>query len=41
MIIIKIIIITKSLFNVSHIRPQNFHYKAQAKKNQSWNIIDI
>ena len=31
----------KSLFNIGHIHLQNFHYIAQANKNQSWNIIDI
>ena len=35
-----IITIIKSLFNVSHIHLQNFHYIAQANKNQPWNIID-
>ena len=33
--------ITKSSFNIGHIHLQNFHYIAQANKNQSWSIIDI
>ena len=37
----KIIIIIKSFFNVGHIHLQNFHYIAEANKNQPWNIIDI
>ena len=40
-IIIIIIIIIKSLFNFGHIHLQNFHYIAQANKDQPWNIIDI
>ena len=40
-IVMIIIIIIKSLFNVGHIRVQNFHYIAQSNKNQPWNIIDI
>ena len=31
----------KSLFNIGHIHLQNFHYIAQANKNQPWNIINI
>ena len=31
----------KSLFKVGHINLQNFHYIAQANKNQPWNIKDI
>ena len=31
----------KSLFNIGHIHLQNFHYIAQANKNQPWSIIDI
>ena len=41
LIIIVIIIIIKSLFNFGHIHLQNFHYIAQANKDQPWNIIDI
>ena len=41
LIIIIIIIIIKSLFNVGHIHLQNFHYIAQANKDQPWNIVDI
>ena len=40
-IIITTIIIAKTEFNVGHIHLQNFHYIAQANKNQPWNIIDI
>ena len=39
-IIIIMIIIIKSLFNAGHIHLQNFHYIAQANKNQPWNIIN-
>ena len=39
--IIMIIKIIKSLFNVGHIHLQNFNYIAQANKNQPWNITDI
>ena len=34
-IIIIILIIIKSLFNAGHINLQNFHYIAQANKNQN------
>ena len=40
-IIITTIIIAKTEFNVGHIHLQNFHYIAQANKNQPWNIINI
>ena len=39
--IIITIIIINTLFNVGHIHLQNYHFIAQANKNQPWSIIDI
>ena len=36
-----IMIIIKSLFNVGHIHSQNFHYISEANKNKRRSIIDI